>query len=152
MQSKFLFGNIRGIPDGEEDTKENVDYVHALAITRKHDVFQHRDMAHLIMMSPTKGGFVKKLRNQGEEYFHGESISVGVRTDDSMHQVYWPLLAEGNWFKHTHWVNEKSPFTIFLVLERGYRPTSLMTEIEWEPIQYEQVNAFMIQEMQSLFA
>ena len=148
MIAKFLFGTERVIPTGSEDSPTNVQYKDLLFIVRKHDVYQHADMAKLYRIHPSTGGFVKGLGKPGEENFYGESVSCRVQTDDSMLELYYPLTKEGDWYKHTYTNSNGSKFTTFCGVPAGYIPSSLLSNVEWEPIQYAEVKATMRKEIE----
>jgi hypothetical protein len=149
MIAKFLFGTNRTIPNGQEDSPTGVKYKDTLLIVRKHDLFQHADMAKFYRLSPSTGGFVKKLGiKQGEEHFYGESVSCRVQTDDSMLELYHDLIKNGDWFKHTYIYNEKTPFTVFCCVQKDHYPSSLLNGVEWEPVQYEEIKPLMRKEIE----
>lgn len=147
MRAKFLFGSIRGIKLPKEDTFENMGLIDAIILTRKSDVFQHRDMEKVVGMTAFNGGFVDRLTQLGEEHFHGESVSVGVSTDESMHAIYHPLMKTGEWYQHVHEIDGRAPFTIFMVMKRGYKPTRQYRDLDWMPISYNKVHLLMAEEI-----
>jgi hypothetical protein len=149
MIAKFLFGTGRVISLEKEDSPSNVKLKDMLFIVRKHDVFAHSDMANLCRTPPSTGGFVKCLGNQGEENFYGESVSCNVGTDDSMLELYYPLTQNGNWYMFTHPIpGTGTKFTVFCGCPFGYKPSSLLTGIEWEPVKYEDIKPLMTKEVQ----
>lgn len=84
---KYLFGMIRQNDEtGEETRRED-----ALAITRRCDSYQHRDMARDISMIPFNGGFCGSALNFDNTYlperFNGESVSCNVKTGDRAEKI-----------------------------------------------------------------
>lgn len=149
MIAKFLFGTERVIPLDLEDTMENVQHKDMLYIVRKHDAFQHADMAKICRMHPSTGGFVKKIGRPGEEHFYGESISCRVQTDESMDELYHAITKEGEWFKYTYSIpGSGTKFTIFCGCPTGYKPSAYGMDFQWEPVKYEEIRSLMNKEVQ----
>ncbi|QDB70347.1 hypothetical protein CF8_0178 [Aeromonas phage CF8] len=84
---KYLFGKMRQNDEtGEETHRED-----ALAITRRCDSYQHRDMARDISMIPFNGGFCGSALNFDNAYlpgqFNGESVSCRVKTEGDAKKI-----------------------------------------------------------------
>lgn len=149
MIAKFLFSTERVIPNGQEDSPSGVKYKDTLLIVRKHDLFQHADMAKFCRLTPSTGGFVKGFgRKQGEEHFYGESVSCRVQTDDSMLELYHDLTKDGDWFKHTYMYNGTIPFTVFCGVQKDHYPSSLLNGVVWEPVKYEEIRSLIRKEIE----
>lgn len=136
MTLKFLFGTNRMIEIGKEDVIENVKYKDYAIVARKTDVLQHSDMKNRCMFSPSTGGFIKAYRKPERATWYGESVSCRVETDESMNPLYEELMKAGNYFKFGFEMY-KTIYTIFAICPAGYKPTSIVTGIEWEPCTHE---------------
>lgn len=135
MLLKFLFGTNRVIPADSEDKGDDIKLKDCLMLTVKKDVFQHSDMKRILQMSASHGGFVKRIRKPDMAYFYGESISCRVSTDDSMMELYTPLLEKGSIW-HVDVKTGYATHAVFVVCPEGYKPTSILTDIEWNSVDY----------------
>lgn len=149
MIAKFLFGTNRIIPNGLEDAGDSIKYKDTLLMVRKHDIFQHADMAKIYRLTPSTGGFVKRLGIQGEELFYGESVSCRVQTDDSMLELYRAITKHGDWFKHTYVYYKRTPFTVFCGVPKDHYPSSIVNDIEWVSVEYKEIKNLMREEIQT---
>lgn len=139
MLLKFLFGITRVVPVGKEDCLDNTKIKDAIFLTVKKDVFQHSDMAKATGIIPGAGGFVKRIRNADKAYFFGESISCRVSTDDSMMEVYTPLLTSGKIYM-TEVKTGLAKHAVFMVCDKQYYPTKLnISELVWKEVSYQEM-------------
>lgn len=149
MIAKFLFGTERVVSLDQDPDSNNFDHKDMLFIVRKHDVFQHADMAKICRMHPSTGGFVKRLGKQGKEWFYGESVSCRVGTDESMDELYHDITENGEWYKYTHVIpSSGSKFTIFCGCPTGYKPSTYGMDFEWESVKYEEIKPLMCKEIE----
>lgn len=146
MNAKYLFSHAR-VDIG--DKKEEIGNV--IVLTLKTDIFQHRDMANVVNIHPSWGGFANRLSSVETVHLYGESISCRVGTDkNSVDGVMKPHLLNADWFKYPYQKNGKT-YTIFMGTEKGHTPNAKITGIEWIPCEFKDIKPIMTKEIGSYY-
>lgn len=134
MVLKFLFG--LGFVSKEE-THTRKDF---LVMARKTDILQHVDIARLIGLIPSSGGFVSKTHSVDKMHFYGESISCRVSTDSSMEPLYAKMLKEGSWWK-TEIEHSRQKHKLWVVVPEGFTPIEMGRVImTWTPSSHKEMH------------
>lgn len=136
---KYLFGEtiLEGI--GEDRFSRST----CLAITRRNDVFQHKEMAQGVRMIPVAGGFCDALIRDKTEHlpknFNGESISCNVKTKEDTKVKINNLLSSCDIFMAG--AGRNKCFTVMLFVPKGRVPGGSRREgdvvLNWEKIDRE---------------
>lgn len=129
MLLKFLFGLYR-VTDPANDEKDVLK--DCLFMFRKTDVLQHSDVKSAFGLIPSNGGFIRKLRSIEKMDLYGESVSCSVGTDQSMMEIYEPLLKEGSWWE-AEYTQHGSKYTIWAVVPEGLKPNLTHCKYEFKP-------------------
>lgn len=146
MDAKYLFSHAL-VDNG--DKKEEIGNV--IVLTRKTDVFQHKDMARIVNIHPSWGGFANRLRSAEMVHLYGESISCRVGTDkQSVDELMKPHLLNADWFKYPYQENGKT-YTIFMGTEKGHVPNTKFTDIKWIPCEFKDIKAIMVDESEASY-
>lgn len=125
---KYLYGFL---PLENPETGE--ESFEALAITRRCNSYQHREMAQDTWLSASHGGFANsklKLDQPSVEGFNGESISCKCKTPED--QKHFKQLLDN---PHDIFVGKaRKQYTVALIVPAGFKPLGLMFD---EPVAIE---------------
>lgn len=136
MEYKFLFGSYRMVEVGKEDSPENMNLKDMMLISRRCHTLQHLDVKKFTRLHPSTGGFVGGVRKTTTMHWFGESESCQVSTDASMDKLYRALVSQENIFKIEIEMYHQ-PHVVLAFCPAGFRPSSILTGIEWEQISYQ---------------
>lgn len=129
---KYLYGFLQ--LKNEETGEESFD---ALAITRRCDSYQHREMGQDTWVSAFYGGFANsklKLDQPTVEGFNGESISCRCKTPED--QKHFKQLLDN---PHDIFVGKaRNQYMVALIVPAGFKPAGPMFD-EPAPIEYKKV-------------
>lgn len=123
MEIKYLYGTVIAIANGDEDNRDNWKFEEGLALTRKTDIFQHKDMMQKVRINVLWGGFAKRFRKPDDIHFYGESISCNVETptkDKHIEQLKGSYIGAKYWKAEMGERGRKN--TVFLLLPDHLRP------------------------------
>ncbi|WNV46000.1 hypothetical protein [Aeromonas phage AerS_266] len=137
---KYLFGEtvLEGI--GEQRFSRG----RCLAITRRDDAFQHKEMAVAVRMIPFNGGFCNALIRDKTKYlpehFNGESISCNVKTKEDTEERIKALLSSCDIYVAGAGTNKC--FTVMLFVPKDRNPGGSRREgdvvLDWKKIEREE--------------
>ena len=126
MEVKYLWGDAIVLKEGAEDIRDNWEFEHSIAMTRRTDVYQHSDMARDVRLNVCYGGFARRFRKPDEITFFGESISCRVKTPEDITPLmnvhtgarYWKAEFGERGRKHA----------VFLLLDKAFVPSKGFNE------------------------
>lgn len=124
MEIKYLWGTVIALVEGTEDIKDNWKFEEGLALTRKTDVYQHRDMMQDVRINVCYGGFAKRFRTPDDILFYGESVSCNVSTPDGekgIARLMSSYLGARYW--KAEFGNDRRKHTVFLLLDKALVPS-----------------------------
>lgn len=124
MEVKYLWGTVIALVEGSEDIKDNWKFKEGLLLTRKTDVYQHRDMMKDVRCNVCYGGFAKRYRKPDEITFYGESIScnVGTPEDEKGNSRLMGSYLGARYWK-AEFGEQGRKHTVFLLLDKALVPS-----------------------------
>lgn len=124
MEVKYLWGTFIALKEGDEDIKDNWKFEEGLVLTRKTDVYQHRDMMKDVRCNVCYGGFANRFRKPEEITFYGESIScrVSTPTDEKGKARLMSSYVGARYWK-AEFGESGRKHTVFLLLDKALVPS-----------------------------